>query len=357
MNIDNFLLLSKKIQSMTFWIVGLTIFIGFILSILSWLELCVEHCSANQDYRFFGLPFAPVGIAFFAVMFLLHLFSRQYDALSQLVGWMVASGLGAEVMFIAVQKYQIGNWCPVCLGIAFCLIIAGATLGIGYIRKLYLTIRNSNRGEIMSRIKKGFASVSFFMIGFLFAFIGVSKVDFAQAEVNDMKNRMVFGNKNSPIEVYFVTDWFCPSCKKIEPQIEELLPKIETKAAFYFIDYPIHTKSLNFCPYNLAFLLHNKPQYFKARQLLTQLAEKTDKPKDADVEEAAQQAGIPFKELTFLEVKSGMDYFDKIVQEYKLDSTPTIIIKNIKTKKSAKFEGTDEISQEKVLKAIEKLSK
>jgi len=77
---------------------------------------------------------------------------------------------------------------------------------------------------------------------------------------------------------------------------------------------------------------------------------------DEDVEKVAKKANIPFKELSFLEVKTGLEFFDKVVDKYNLNSTPTIIIANPKQNRSIKLEGRDEISEEKILKAIEDLS-
>lgn len=339
-----------------FWLVGLALIAGLILSVLSWLELCVEHCSANQDYLLLGFPFAFVGISFFIVLITLHFLSRRYEFLSQIVGWLIASALGAELMFIVIQKYQIGHWCPVCLSIAASVAIAALVLVTGYIRSFKATIQHHNRGDIMRKVKQGFTSLLFIIFGFSMAFIGISKPDYAQAAMNDIKERIAFGTKNSPVEVYFVSDWFCPSCKKIEEQMEKIYPKIKSKVTFYFIDYPIHKKSLNFSPYNLSFLIYNKPEYFKARQMLMDLTDKTESPKDEDVLKAAKKNGITFKELTFLDIKSGLEYFDKIVEKYDLHATPTVIITNPKRNSVVKFEGRDEISEEKILDAIEKLS-
>jgi thiol-disulfide isomerase/thioredoxin len=338
-----------------FWVVGLALTAGLILSVLSWLEICVEHCSANQDFRLFGLPFAPIGILFFAGLLILHALSRHYVFLTTWVGWLVATALGSELLFIAIQKYQIGHWCPVCLSIAASVAMAALVLSADYIQSLFNLTFDNNRGDIMRKLKQGSLTCLFIVLGFLMAFIGVTKPDPAEAAVNDIKGRLVFGSSNSPVEVYFVTDWFCPACRKLEPQIEALYPKIDSKVAFYFVDYPIHKKSLNFTPYNLAFLVNDKRQYFQARQALTELAAKTETPTDQDVMHLAQKYQIPFKELTFLDVKSGIDYFDKIVEEHQLDATPAIIIKNTRNHRVTKFEGLDEISQEKVLKAIESM--
>jgi protein-disulfide isomerase len=357
MNLINSSSLFKQRFQWPFWLVGFALVAGFILSILSWLELCVEHCAANQDYRLFGFPFALFGITFFTLLMILHIFSRYYPFLSSIVGWSIASALGAETMFLLVQKYQIGHWCPVCLSIAASVAFASLVLTFDWLKNIKNSIQSHNRGSMMQQIKKGIASLSFVIAGFLMAFAGVSNPNSAEAAINDLKDKLVFGNKNSPVEVYFVSDWFCPSCKKIEPSIEQLYPKIHTKVAFYFIDYPIHKKSQNFTPYNIAFLVNNKNEYFKARQVLHEMTEKTESPKEEEIKNAAKKAGIPLKELSFLDVKTGMDYFDKIVDQYKLSATPTIIITNIHNHKVVKFEGRDEISEEKVLKAIDTLSK
>ena len=59
----------------------------------------------------------------------------------------------------------------------------------------------------------------------------------------------------------------------------------------------------------------------------------------------------------FVDVKNGMEFFDNLVKKYDLKYTPTIVVANLKNNKSTKFEGADEISEDKVLKAIDKLKK
>ncbi len=346
----------EKFFSWSFWLVSLALIAGLVLSILSWLEVCVEHCSANQDYLLIGLPFAMVGIIFFSVLIMLQFLSLRYEFLTKLMGWLIASALGSELMFVGVQKYQIGHWCPICLSIAASVACAALVLLAEYLMSLKATIQHHNRGEIMQKIRQGFASLSFIILGFLIAFIGISKPDSAEAAMNDIKDRIVFGTKNSPVEVYFVTDWFCPSCRKIEPLIEKMYPDIKSQVAFYFIDFSIHKKSLNFTPYNLAFLMSNKSQYFKARQLLMELSDKTESPKEDDIESAASKYKIKYKELSFLDIKTGLEYFEKIVDKFDLHATPTIIVYNPQRNSVVKLEGRDEISEDKILEAIKKLT-
>lgn len=330
----------------TFWIVGLALIAGLILSVLSWMELCVEHCSANQDWRLFGFPFAIMGILFFSALNILYFLSVKYAYLSRIVEWMITTALGSEIMFILVQKYKIGHWCPVCLSIAFVVAVAAITLFATHLTK---------RGQTMNTIKQTLTSFGFLIAGFLMAFVGVSKPDLALAAMNDMQDRLAFGTKNSQIEVYFITDWFCTSCRSIEGLIQKTYPKIESKCAFYFVDYPIHKNSLNFVPYNIAFQINDKPQYFSARNAMTALAKENESPTDEDIIAMSKKYGLHFKELSFVDVKTGMEYFDKIVGQYDLKATPTMIITNTKTHKTTKLEGTDEITEAKVIKAIDSL--
>jgi len=209
----------------------------------------------------------------------------------------------------------------------------------------------------MQKIKRGLIRLSLVSLGFLMTFIGISQLNATETTVNDIKDRISFGNQNSPVEVYFFTDWFCASCRKIEPEIEEIFPHIQSQVAFYFIDYPIHKKSLNFSPYNLAFLIYNKPQYFQARQALIELTERTQTPTDEDVEQEAQKWSIPFKKLSSLDVKAGLQYFNQMIHDYALYCTPTIVITDPLRNRVVKLQGRGQISKEKVLETIQKMSR
>jgi thiol-disulfide isomerase/thioredoxin len=336
-----------------FWMITLALSAGLILSVLSWMEICVEHCSANQDYYLFGMPFAFVGMGFFSTALCSHLLSHRYEFLSILLGLMIAAAFGSEIRFIAVQKYEIGHWCPVCLSVALTVGIVGLLLIANYFKQLKNPFKLDNRGQIMDFIKKGLASLSFAFIGFLMAFVGISKQNYAEAAVSEIKDKLAFGNKNSPVEVYFVTDWFCPSCRKVEPLIERIFPKIQSKVAFYFIDYPIHKHSLNFTPYNLAFLINDRQQYMKARDALMVLTTENESPNDQDIMALANQNHLNFRELSFMEVKAGMEFFEKTVEKYNLNSTPVLIITNVKNNKTIKLDGRDEITEANIMKAIE----
>ncbi|MCE2983721.1 MAG: thioredoxin domain-containing protein [Parachlamydia sp.] len=343
------------LSSWSFWIAALALIGGLLFSILSWLELCVEHCSANQAYRLFGFSFGIVGILFFLLLNIMHWSGKIFPNLFTWTGWLIASALGAEVFFILVQKYEIGHWCPVCLTIALFIFIAACTYAFHAIFAFTKAVQQNKGEAIMNFIKRGLASLSFLTLGFLLAFVGISKHNEAEATMEEMKQKLAFGSPNSPVEVYIVSDWFCPSCKKIEPIIEQIIPEIEAQTTIYFIDYPIHKKSLNFTPYNLSFLINEKKNYLSARKALLALSDETETPSDEDIVKIAKKNKLEFKELPYLDVKNGIDFFDKVVEKYNLNVTPIIIVTNTKTKKSLKFEGRDEISKDKIREAVEKL--
>jgi thiol-disulfide isomerase/thioredoxin len=342
-------------SSTGFWIVAFSLFFVSVLSFLSLIEFCVEHCSANQNYLLFGVHFAKVGLVAFPLLFIFHLLSPKYPLLGTLTAWSIAASLGAELMFIAVQYYQIGNWCPLCLSIAAAIALAGSVYLIGYIQNFKNAMNSNNRGEIMNKIKQGLSSLSMIFLGFFLAFIGISKINPAEAAAAEMKQKLAFGKINSPIEVYFISDWYCTACHKVEPIFEKIYPELRTEATVFFIDYAIHKKSTNFIPYNIAFMINNKSQYFKARHALQELAEKTDAPTDKDVVAELKKYNIQYKEVPYLEVKTGMDFFDKVVEKFNLNSTPVVVVTNTKTNKVVTLDGAPGITEEKIKEAIQEV--
>lgn len=348
----NFHSLSQKIS---FWLIALALFLAFMLSIVSWLDICSLQCSTTKNFRLLGLPFAFIGMAFFPVLILIHFLSTKIPLLLPLVPLAIAGSVGSEVMFILIQKWQIGHWCPVCLGIAACVVFAACIYLASYIGQLIVVIKNHNKELIMQKIKHGILALSCSFIGFLIALCGVTQVDLAQAEVNDIKGQIALGTPGKPVEIYIVTDWFCSSCRKIEPLWEKLYPKISSDATIYFIDFPLHRKSLNYSPYNLAFLMHNKSEYFKARNMLSKLTLTKDNPKNEDIEQAAKNAGLSFQELPYIDIRAGMEFFDSIDKQYHIRATPSVIIVRPNRKAIIKLEGDNNISEVKVVTTIKQI--
>ena len=233
---------------------------------------------------------------------------------------------------------------------------AALVLFASYVADLVKMINLHNKGAYMQKLKQSLFSVAFMIAGFLMAFVGVSNPNSAEAVAANIKEKLAFGLRDSEVEIYYATDWYCPSCKKVDPLIEELYPKLREEATFFFIDDPVHKKSMNYSPYNLSFLINNKSQYFKAREALGNLTEKTETPTDEEVKKAAKKKGITFKPLSYVDIKSGMDFFDKKVEEFQIGATPALVFSNVKNHKVIKLEGRDEITEDKVMESLEKIS-
>src|SRR5262245_41263157 len=98
---------------------------ALLLSILSWMRICSHACLEGHNYLLFGWAFEPIGVAVFSMLIVLLLLSKWVPWLSYGVGCGTLAILGAEAVFIYIQKYQIGSWCPLCLSIAACMVVAG----------------------------------------------------------------------------------------------------------------------------------------------------------------------------------------------------------------------------------------
>jgi hypothetical protein len=342
---------ASKLQKWLFAITAFSLFAGLLLSIVSWLRLCSGACAESHNWRFFGGPIENLGLLFFIPANILFWLSWRNVWLFSLVGLMLFGALGAEIHFILVQKYKIGAWCPVCLSIAASVGLAALCYCIKYILEL-----TQKRGSLMTQIWKGFAGLSVCVLGFLISLLGTAQFDQLAAAEATLKESLMFGNKESPIEVYIFTDWACPACRVLEPALGQAAPKIMKKARLTFVDHAIHTATLNYSPYNVSFMIRNKTDYLKLRDALTHLSLKTSSPTEAQVEKIAEGLGTKYESLNFSDIALSQKYFKELGRQFGVKQTPTAILVNLKTRKGKKLIGADQITESNVERAISSLS-
>lgn len=347
----------KTLSDWLFALIGLFLFSGLVLTIVSWTKLCSSACSASHNWCIFGCSFEYFGLAFFVPIFILHWMSKNRPVLAYVTGLGIAGAIGAEIKFILLQKYQIGTWCPICLSIAACVMLAGVCVAIKYIIEVYALKQQANRGEFMKSIWKGISALSIGVLGFLIAVIGVSQMNPLQAQENTLKESLFFGEKTSPIEIYVFTDWACPACRAAEPEIVKMAPHIMKNAKLTFVDFAIHTETLNYSPYNVSFMIKDKPNYFKLRDELSKLSETNTAPSEEDIEKLAEKQGSKYQQLNFSDIALSQKYFKQLVKQFGVSKTPTMVIVNTENKKGKKLIGAEEITEENVQKAIEALKK
>lgn len=346
-----------RINKWLYWITWLGIVGGIGLTLLSWMGTCTQSCAEGHKYRIFGMKFDTVGFIFFISLSVLHTFSWKFHELAFWSGLMLAGGLGAEITFIRVQQYLIKAWCPICLSIATVIAIAAVPFLIRYLLVLNVAIKQGNGGDIVKNIAKGMTSITVGVIGFFMAVAGITRVDEVNAAEKSLKQGIIFGNQASPVEIFVFTSWACPACRKAEPSIEAMLPKISLLAKITFVDQAGDLKTLNYIPYNLSFMLKNKVQYTKLRHMLSVIALNSDEPTEDQIENAARGLGIKYEQLNYSEVTLGIRYFKDLLVKYNITNIPAVIVLNSETKHEERLVGTGDITQEKVLNAIENVNK
>lgn len=343
---------SSKRSTFFYVLAGLAIAAALTLSILSIMELCTSSCVEGHKFRIFGFKFEEVGIVFFAALLIAHLLGWKSPLFSLLTGLGLAGAVGSELYFIYLQKFVIGSWCPVCLGIAACVGVAAISYSASYFTNFAKAYKE---GILMSHIAKSFPSIFTAFFCLFASFVGISKINPLEAAQQSMKDSIAFGTSSGPIEAYFFTDWFCPACKEIEPVIRNASPRIQKEAKLYFIDANIHDESMNFTPYNVSFMVNNKPEYLELRQALFNVAENTESPSDTLIERTAAKYGATFKELGYKDIALASKLFSKMKRQFSVHSTPTLIIVNLNTKKGKRLSGTSEITEKNIFDAIRAL--
>ena len=176
-----------------------------------------------------------------------------------------------------------------------------------------------------------------------------------QADAKEMSRKLGFGNKETSVEVYLFTDWYCPACHALEPSLKTLIPKIQEAARIHFIDVPLHKESINYIPYNITFMLKNKPEYLELRAILDEMTSETKQPTDEKINAAIAHLGVNYEQLNYSEIDQVQRYFIQMVNKFRMRGTPTMVIFNRRTKKSERLRGPSNITEKNVMKAIKKL--
>ncbi|MGD0883279.1 MAG: thioredoxin domain-containing protein [Thermodesulfovibrionales bacterium] len=317
------------------------------LSVASALNLCTDACSEAHKYTFFGMSVPFLGIAFFIAATIVYELGRIRRWFSSLFGLMIFGACGAEIAFILIQKYRIQKWCPLCLGIAISVYFVAMVITVEGVQTLISKI-NDRRMLFMPVLRKVLTVLIVFTVGFFAAYQGMQK-----GEAEENIPNIFLGKQDSAVEVFIMTDWFCPACRQAEQEIERATLATEKKAKIVFVDVVIHPETLNYTPYNLSFLMYEKNRYMELRKVLLSLTKKTKEPTPEDVQQAIAPLNITYKPLTFLAATKGMKFYDTLVKEFKVNSTPTVIVRDAKTKKIVQLVGIKEITEANIVKAVD----
>ena len=112
--------------------------------------------------------------------------------------------------------------------------------------------------------------------------------------------------------------------------MESVYPSLSKKARILFVNKIIHQESLNFVPYDLSFAVNEKAKYMQLRKALFSVAKKTNNPSYDDIKAAIAPLKVTYRQLSFLEVTQQMANAQKLAEQFKVVSTPSLVIRNAK---------------------------
>jgi thiol-disulfide isomerase/thioredoxin len=319
---------------------------GLAVSILSGADICTfGGCTEAHKYRLLGFSFVLFGVAFFVLAGLAVLLINRFPAATPLFNLLLAGASGAEVNMILFQKNVIGAWCPLCLAAAAIVYILAISRIGGYLmpRKEKLQMNLKTIGNPLLLLVTA-------MVGFALTFSGIAKEEASASQLN-----LYLGKNDSRLEVYFFSDWLCPYCAGVDGVMESVYPSLAKKARILFVDRIIHQEALNFVPYDLSFAVNEKTKYLQLRKALFSVAQKTKNPSYEEIRAAIDPLRVTYKQLSFMDVTNQMAEFQKLAEEFKVNSTPTLVIRNAKTKRMRTLAGNGQITPEAVMNTVREL--
>ena len=292
------------------------------IALMAFYTVCDTSCAYLKG-DVWGVDLKWIGIAYMVALI-------GFAACKQtsFVRALLATGIGVEVYLIAFQFDQ-DVFCPFCL--AFAAMILTAFM-INY--DISNRLKGSWRDKLLyalgdcalpPAVHIKIPALLFAVIGYLFmslAFSGSTTPAYGQEKA------AIPSWGTGRYELLVFTDYFCHPCQaleaKLEPALEDLLSNGGAKVTF--VDLPIYKLTPLYNKYFL-YAAHAGSDYkaiLHARRALFNLAKTFAAADDAALVKAFMAEGIAFKPF---DVKSVQTAFNGIIKKYKVDSTPTCIIK------------------------------
>jgi uncharacterized membrane protein len=328
---------------------------AWILSVLSWLGICSDGCEETHLYRFFGIPLSPLGVGFFTLCGIAFLTRNRFRFSGFLIPLLLSGALGSEFVLVWMQKFVIGKWCPLCLGVALSVGTACVLIALERLPGVAIRIRGGERNLEMKRLAGKTALILFaFLAGMGMTAMGLKNPDAIAAGL-PVKS-LAFGDMESRVEVYIVTDWFCPACRVAEPEILKGARIAMRQAKVFFVAYPIHPETFNYIPFDLSFIVREKEKYLRIREAIGTLARKTKEPTPEDVQAAVSPLGVKYVPLNYVDVMAGMQYFNNLVKKFKVPGTPSVVVLDTRTGRTKTLSGSSDITSDSILKTVAEVS-
>lgn len=258
---------------------------------------------------------------------------------------LLASGLGVEAHLLYFQHKE-DVYCPFCLAFAVTLITSflvnheKPATAAGSLKERLIGILGE--AEIpfyrMARVPLLLMTV----LGYLFITVTFSG-SVTTAYGADKSPVPSFGK--GPCQVIVFTDYFCPPCQGLEPNLEPMLEKIHAKgrAEIIFVDMPIYKETPLYARYYL--YAANARGAFKdvldARRVLFAIARGKTVKDEESLAKALQEKGVPYKPY---DPKPVFNAWNDMIRKHKVQGTPSCVINDCRAGVS-RHTGRDDILQ------------
>ncbi|MFH1138638.1 MAG: hypothetical protein V1816_21390 [Pseudomonadota bacterium] len=129
-----------------------------------------------------------------------------------------------------------------------------------------------------------------------------------------------------PVEVYIMTDYFCPPCQGIEPYLERALPEMLRQGVkISFVDTPIHLNTPLYSRYYIfaAAASNTFEQAMKVRNALFDVARTKSIVTDQELIQELKARDIKIK-LT--DTTPIFNQWRELIARFKVESTPTCVV-------------------------------
>jgi thiol-disulfide isomerase/thioredoxin len=264
------------------------------IGIIIFNRFCSGICSYISG-DLFGLDLRYLGLAFMTVIMVLSLVKNDL-----LLTMALSTGMGIEIYLVSFQIW-FNTFCPYCLAFGGVLMLL-----------FLLNIRKANIKEALLYALAG-------LVLFALFFNGSVTPAFADEPLVP-----TFGKGKTQVRLY--TDYFCPPCRELEPEIEPILKDLVKKntITLIFIDTPLSKDTPLYARYFLYIMNEKKTleKAFLARSILFEAAIR-NLSEPLKLEEVLKNNEIKFKPF---EVKPTLEILNSYIRGDRTRSTPTCVI-------------------------------
>jgi thiol-disulfide isomerase/thioredoxin len=146
--------------------------------------------------------------------------------------------------------------------------------------------------------------------------------------VSAQEPNMTFPSYGSgPVEVRLYTNYFCPPCRAMEPDVEPLLKELLKKNAIRLIlvDFPFDERTNLFARNFLYAIKENNEleHALRVRNILIEASTDDNIKKQEHIEALFKKNGIPF---SVFDVRSVFDRYEALIKDGNVHKTPTCVI-------------------------------